>query len=97
MKFLSDCAFLKIEDILPFFPDFVTIDQFKVSHQDVSMVMTSCITKLLLSAALQDYNPVSPDLACHTVWYNRVYFMSVDPVICVLVGLWRYWSTSFGY
>ncbi|XP_065901474.1 vacuolar protein sorting-associated protein 18 homolog [Dysidea avara] len=29
MKFLSDCAFLKIEDILPFFPDFVTIDQFK--------------------------------------------------------------------
>lgn len=31
MKFLSDCEFLKIEDILPFFPDFVTIDQFKVS------------------------------------------------------------------
>ena len=30
MKFLSDCEFLKIEDILPFFPDFVTIDQFKV-------------------------------------------------------------------
>lgn len=34
MKFLSDCEFLKIEDILPFFPDFVTIDQFKVSPCD---------------------------------------------------------------
>ena len=31
MKFLKDCSILKIEDILPFFPDFVTIDHFKVS------------------------------------------------------------------
>ena len=30
MKFLKDCSILKIEDILPFFPDFVTIDYFKV-------------------------------------------------------------------
>ena len=30
MKFLKDCSILKIEDILPFFPDFVTIDHFKV-------------------------------------------------------------------
>jgi len=31
MKVLKDCDLLKIEDILPFFPDFVTIDKFKVS------------------------------------------------------------------
>ena len=31
MKFLHECDLLKIEDILPFFPDFVTIDHFKVS------------------------------------------------------------------
>ncbi|KAL4225031.1 Vacuolar protein sorting-associated protein 18 like protein [Mactra antiquata] len=29
MAFLHDCDLLKIEDILPFFPDFVTIDHFK--------------------------------------------------------------------
>lgn len=29
MEFLHDCELLKIEDILPFFPDFVTIDHFK--------------------------------------------------------------------
>ncbi|XP_050541562.1 vacuolar protein sorting-associated protein 18 homolog [Daktulosphaira vitifoliae] len=29
MKFLEECKFIKIEDILPFFPDFVTIDHFK--------------------------------------------------------------------
>ena len=29
MEFLEECDLLKIEDILPFFPDFVTIDHFK--------------------------------------------------------------------
>ena len=29
MVFLRECSLLKIEDILPFFPDFVTIDHFK--------------------------------------------------------------------
>lgn len=29
MHFLKECKFIKIEDILPFFPDFVTIDHFK--------------------------------------------------------------------
>lgn len=31
MEFLNHCELLKIEDILPFFQDFVTIDHFKVS------------------------------------------------------------------
>lgn len=31
MELLKECPLLKIEDILPFFPDFVTIDHFKVS------------------------------------------------------------------
>lgn len=30
MQFVNDFQLLKIEDILPFFPDFVTIDHFKV-------------------------------------------------------------------
>ncbi|PVD33305.1 hypothetical protein C0Q70_04558 [Pomacea canaliculata] len=29
MEFLHECDLLKIEDVLPFFPDFVTIDHFK--------------------------------------------------------------------
>lgn len=29
MKFLEQCDLIKIEDILPFFPDFTTIDHFK--------------------------------------------------------------------
>ena len=33
MEFLHECDLLKIEDILPFFPDFVTIDHFKVGYQ----------------------------------------------------------------
>lgn len=32
MNCLSSCNLLKIEDILPFFPDFVTIDHFKVRN-----------------------------------------------------------------
>ena len=32
IAFLSECDLLKIEDILPFFPDFVTIDDFKVQQ-----------------------------------------------------------------
>ncbi len=30
MELLRECSLLKIDDILPFFPDFVTIDHFKV-------------------------------------------------------------------
>lgn len=30
MQFLKECDVLKIEDILPFFEDVVTIDQFRV-------------------------------------------------------------------
>ena len=30
MEFLQESDLLKIEDILPFFPDFITIDHFKV-------------------------------------------------------------------
>ena len=33
MEFLQQCQLLKIEDILPFFPDFVTIDHFKVNKE----------------------------------------------------------------
>ncbi len=34
MEFLHECDLLKIEDILPFFPDFVTIDHFKVCNAE---------------------------------------------------------------
>jgi len=40
MDFLQQCDLLKIEDILPFFPDFVTIDHFKEA----------------ICASLQEYN-----------------------------------------
>lgn len=34
MEFLEECPSVKIEDILPFFPDFVTIDHFKAAICD---------------------------------------------------------------
>ena len=40
MEYVHDCELLKIEDILPFFPDFVLIDDFKDE----------------ICAALEDYN-----------------------------------------
>ena len=30
IEFLKQCELLKIEDLIPFFPDFVVIDDFKV-------------------------------------------------------------------
>ena len=38
MNCLSSCDLLKIEDILPFFPDFVTIDHFKVCNRVVTLM-----------------------------------------------------------
>ena len=35
MELLRECSLLKIDDILPFFPDFVTIDHFKVVYSNV--------------------------------------------------------------
>ncbi|XP_076043113.1 vacuolar protein sorting-associated protein 18 dor [Oratosquilla oratoria] len=46
MEVLKECELIKIEDILPFFPDFVTIDQFKDA----------------ICASLQDYNQHIEDL-----------------------------------
>ena len=46
MAFLRECELLKIEDVLPFFPDFVLIDDFKDE----------------ISAALTEYNEHIEDL-----------------------------------
>ena len=46
MDFLQQCELLKIEDILPFFPNFVTIDHFKDA----------------ICSSLQDYNRHIQDL-----------------------------------
>ena len=45
MEFLNQCELLKIEDILPFFQDFVTIDHFKVRLAAFGIVV---ITQVLL-------------------------------------------------
>ena len=41
MEFQRECDLLKIEDILPFFPDFVTIDHFKVAASFSSILTMS--------------------------------------------------------
>ncbi|RZF34593.1 hypothetical protein LSTR_LSTR016187 [Laodelphax striatellus] len=46
MQFLQRCELLKIEDILPFFSDFVTIDHFKDA----------------ICSSLQEYNQHIQDL-----------------------------------
>ena len=45
MSVLQQCELLKIEDVLPFFPDFTTIDLFKVSQP----LPTSCFRFFLPS------------------------------------------------
>lgn len=48
MNCLSSCDLLKIEDILPFFPDFVTIDHFKVCHVSGWMDLLGFISRFYL-------------------------------------------------
>jgi len=38
MEFLRESDLLKIEDILPFFPDFITIDHFKVRAKYIAIL-----------------------------------------------------------
>jgi uncharacterized membrane protein (GlpM family) len=47
MAVLQQCELLKIEDILPFFPDFVLIDDFKVHpHSQINQIKSNQINKL---------------------------------------------------
>jgi len=46
MEFLKECPSVKIEDILPFFPDFVTIDHFKAAICDSLQQYTDHIDQL---------------------------------------------------
>ena len=46
MEFLKECPSVKIEDILPFFPDFVTIDHFKAAICDSLQQYTEHIDQL---------------------------------------------------
>lgn len=50
MQFLNDFQQIKIEDILPFFPDFVTIDHFKVAEnsQIIPNTFSACFSTLCL-------------------------------------------------
>lgn len=42
MEFLQQCDLIKIEDILPFFSDFVTIDHFKDAICNSLQVQNEC-------------------------------------------------------
>lgn len=42
MEFLKECDLIRIEDILPFFSDFVTIDHFRESICNSLKVRTEC-------------------------------------------------------
>ena len=46
MEFLKECPSVKVEDILPFFPDFVTIDHFKAAICDSLQQYTEHIDQL---------------------------------------------------
>ena len=46
MEFMHRCPSIKIEDILPFFPDFVTIDHFKDAICDSLQQYSSHIAEL---------------------------------------------------
>lgn len=69
MLFLEECSLLKIQDILPFFPDFVTIDHFKVicptsscALSDSNRVCCSVFWQDAICSSLTDYNAHIDDL-----------------------------------
>ena len=63
MQVLKECSVLKIEEILPFFSDVVTIDQFKVRHLTPhSFILPSSIS-LSLSPSLH----LSQDAICDSL------------------------------
>jgi len=41
IEFLKQCELLKIEDLIPFFPDFVVIDDFKVGYRCTVCIITN--------------------------------------------------------
>lgn len=41
IEFLKQCELLKIEDLIPFFPDFVVIDDFKVWFRFQHLYLTT--------------------------------------------------------
>ena len=49
MEFLKECPSVKIEDILPFFPDFVTIDHFKVLFLIITIVDIFIIVNIIMN------------------------------------------------
>ena len=49
MEFLKECPSVKIEDILPFFPDFVTIDHFKVLFLIITIVDIFIIDNIIMN------------------------------------------------
>ena len=55
MEFLTQCPSVKIEDILPFFPDFVTIDHFKSAIVESLQDYSKHITDLKVSRKYISY------------------------------------------
>lgn len=63
MNCLSSCNLLKIEDILPFFPDFVTIDHFKVCHKVFPLIIH--YNTLTLLGFFSHFIDCGDKLECH--------------------------------
>ena len=69
MEFLKECPSVKIEDILPFFPDFVTIDHFKVLFLIITIVDIFIIVNIIMNIVntiisilkIEDILPFFPD------------------------------------
>lgn len=64
MLFLKECTLLKIEDILPCFPDFVTIEHFKVLpfFVDHWLGVHQTTPQDAICSSLTDYNAHIDDL-----------------------------------
>jgi hypothetical protein len=63
MEFLHECDLLKIEDVLPFFPDFVTIDHFKVQFK-INLKKKNCLASTGWPQAREEYNTVDSQWVC---------------------------------
>ena len=76
MRFLDATDLIKIDDILPFFPDFVVIDEFK---EEICMALEACGTHISQLKAEMDDATQSADAIKRDIAELKNRFITIEP------------------
>jgi hypothetical protein len=76
MRFLDSTDLIKIEDILPFFPDFVVIDEFK---EEICMALESCGAHIQTLKAEMDEATASAEAIKRDIARLNQRFITIEP------------------